>query len=614
MAKAFKLNYSTPTNNNQRISSNLHNRQIAQPDHNKQLSKEKSTVSFLLEEKKRLNSDFKTREDEFLDKQIQHEKKIKELNNILVKTETLQLAQETREKMKQLNKEIKLENSTKINHLSRVFTVQVAKSREELYFSNVSKMANVSKSISIPNEEFSDDTTPSIERKFLNEETEYAKLWNYWYKKCDECKYDKTSYDKAYKDMQQKIERLQTQLGDLKGKCKDTSYVSDTRNPLSQKLDNENVELEFQDTSANTKFAKQPIVENLPKIGKTNALSIPVTSNSVSTSQEPKSVNNDKVIAPGMEEKQVPNTVSASSRTKLIIVSQPPIITKKNVNFDVHGLSSTGVDNSKTRRPLPRSNTKNDRVPSVSKSKLVALSGDNACNSNTMEPKIKWFPNSTSLLGRLSRFVYGTVRFGNDHVTAILGFGDLQINPFKTSREEKHVPNNVSASARTKPITVSQPSVITKKEMNYDSNGFSSTGIDNTKTRRPQHRSNTKNDRVPSTSNSSQNKNKRAEVEEHHRNLLLSKNTKHMSSACNNIKLDSQNVISKVVCAMYSGYSKHMTGNLKLLINFVWMFLGTVRFGSDHVAAIMGFGDLQWGNILITRVNSLKDWVITCSR
>nr|GFB49531.1 hypothetical protein [Tanacetum cinerariifolium] len=31
MAKAFKLNYSTSTNNNQRISSNLRNRQIAQP-------------------------------------------------------------------------------------------------------------------------------------------------------------------------------------------------------------------------------------------------------------------------------------------------------------------------------------------------------------------------------------------------------------------------------------------------------------------------------------------------------------------------------------------------------------------------------------------------------
>ncbi|GJR35254.1 retrovirus-related pol polyprotein from transposon TNT 1-94 [Tanacetum coccineum] len=34
IAKAFKLNYSTPTNNNQRISSNPRNRQIAQPSMN----------------------------------------------------------------------------------------------------------------------------------------------------------------------------------------------------------------------------------------------------------------------------------------------------------------------------------------------------------------------------------------------------------------------------------------------------------------------------------------------------------------------------------------------------------------------------------------------------
>nr|GEX49352.1 retrovirus-related Pol polyprotein from transposon TNT 1-94 [Tanacetum cinerariifolium]GEY75798.1 retrovirus-related Pol polyprotein from transposon TNT 1-94 [Tanacetum cinerariifolium] len=49
-----------------------------------------------------------------------------------------------------------------------------------------------------------------------------------------------------------------------------------------------------------------------------------------------------------------------------------------------------------------------------------------------------------------------------------------------------------------------------------------------------------------------------------------------------------------------------MTGNLKLLINFVWKFMGTVRFRNDHVAAILGFGDLQWGNILITRVYFIK--------
>nr|GFB08953.1 integrase, catalytic region, zinc finger, CCHC-type, peptidase aspartic, catalytic [Tanacetum cinerariifolium] len=125
----------------------------------------------------------------------------------------------------------------------------------------------------------------------------------------------------------------------------------------------------------------------------------------------------------------------------------------------------------------------------------------------------------------------------------------FRIRPDKISREAKHVPNTVSTSSRTKPITVLQPNVITKKNVNSDLNGLSSTGLDNTKTRRPQPRSNTKNDRVPSASKSSRSKNKDTEVEDHHRNLLLSKNNEHISSACNNSKIDSQDVISKVVCA-----------------------------------------------------------------
>nr|GEZ44846.1 hypothetical protein [Tanacetum cinerariifolium] len=286
---------------------------------------------------------------------------------------------------------------------------------------------------------------------------------------------------------------LQAQLGDIKGKSKDTSCVSDTLNPLSQKLENENVELEFQvyvqrdnkrGTSTITKFAKQSILRKPPKLDETHALSKPVTSNSIPTPQESKVVKNDKVIAPGMfrinpfktsrEEKHVPNTASASNRTKPITVSQPLVFTKKDVNSDSNGLSSTGVDNTKTRRPRPRSNTKNDRVLFVSKSscnknkeveqclisvnhdvclrnyvngktsrgkkqkanvsikekqknnsqrwsptrrlfdlkgKIIKSSesesqsdcsnGDNACTSNTLEPKIKRFPNSTSLLGRV---------------------------------------------------------------------------------------------------------------------------------------------------------------------------------------------------------------------
>nr|GFA98532.1 hypothetical protein [Tanacetum cinerariifolium] len=70
--------------------------------------------------------------------------------------------------------------------------------------------------------------------------------------------------------------------------------------------------------SKNTKFAKQPNVEIIPKIDEINALSKPVTSNSVFTPQVSKGVNNAKVIAPGMfrispdkvsrEAKKVPHT------------------------------------------------------------------------------------------------------------------------------------------------------------------------------------------------------------------------------------------------------------------------------------------------------------------
>nr|GEY39103.1 retrotransposon protein, putative, unclassified [Tanacetum cinerariifolium] len=39
--------------------------------------------------------------------------------------------------------------------------------------------------------------------------------------------------------------------------------------------------------------------------------------------------------------------------------------------------------------------------------------------------------------------------------------------------------------------------------------------------------------------------------------------------------------------------SKHMTGNLKLLTNFVEKFLDSVKFGNDQIAPILGYGDLK---------------------
>nr|GEY44077.1 retrovirus-related Pol polyprotein from transposon TNT 1-94 [Tanacetum cinerariifolium] len=51
-----------------------------------------------------------------------------------------------------------------------------------------------------------------------------------------------------------------------------------------------------------------------------------------------------------------------------------------------------------------------------------------------------------------------------------------------------------------------------------------------------------------------------------------------------------------------SGCSKHMTGNLKLLINFMEKFLGMMKFGNDQIAPILGYGDLVQGAVTIKRV------------
>nr|GEY88510.1 hypothetical protein [Tanacetum cinerariifolium] len=62
--------------------------------------------------------------------------------------------------------------------------------------------------------------------------------------------------------------------------------------------------------------------------------------------------------------------------------------------------------------------------------------------------------------------------------------------------------------------------------------------------------------------------------------------------ASESIKKPRNNLIDIVLFIIESGCSKHMTGNLKLLINFVEMFLGTVKFGNDQIAPILGYGDL----------------------
>nr|GEX69479.1 hypothetical protein [Tanacetum cinerariifolium] len=313
--------------------------------------------------------------------------------------------------------------------------------------------------------------------------------------KLEQCKFNKISYDKAYNDMQQKIKWLQAQLGDLKGKSKDTSCVADTLNPLSQKLENENVELEFQvlnyakenahlkttyknlfdtvfmtrtqtktiiatlqhklhdsiyenaklkaqlfkkvsirkdntcGTSMNTKFAKQSILGKPPKIGKTRALSKPVTSNLIPTPQESKVVKNDKNVKS--------KVVCAMCKQCLISINHDVCLLnyvngktshakkeKANVSiFEKQKKHQPKVKKTKKVGFIKRLATPKPSKPrfflrwsptgrlfdlkgkiiasSESKSQSDCANGDNACTSNPLEPTTKRFPNYTSFLGRV---------------------------------------------------------------------------------------------------------------------------------------------------------------------------------------------------------------------
>ncbi|GJS76003.1 retrovirus-related pol polyprotein from transposon TNT 1-94 [Tanacetum coccineum] len=61
-------------------------------------------------------------------------------------------------------------------------------------------------------------------------------------------------------------------------------------------------------------------------------------------------------------------------------------------------------------------------------------------------------------------------------------------------------------------------------------------------------------------------------------------------------------IVQLILFIVDFGCTKHMTGNLSLLCNFMEKYLGTVRFGNDQFVPILGYGDLVQGNITIKRV------------
>ncbi|GKB47374.1 hypothetical protein Tco_0898127, partial [Tanacetum coccineum] len=301
-----------------------------------------------------------------------------------------------------------------------------------------------------------DHTKEKLESCVIKKEKEYIVLWNNWYKKCEECKYDKISYNKAYNDMQNQIERLQPQLGDLKGKSSNTQCASNTLDPLSQKHEDENYSV--------TPLPKSTVI---PKVGESNALSKLVTSNSASSSRDSTVVNNERVIAPGIfrinhfkasrVDNFVPNKhVKASVRTKPITVSQHHVITKKYVNSNTNGFSPKDVESTtRTRRPQHRNNPQYDKVPSKSKSSFLSQNFEkieenhrNLQSSNNQEHKSSEYNNiKLAIQDEKSKIIGATCKqclITANHDECVLQY----VNGMKSRKKNKSA--NVSKSENQK--------------------------------------------------------------------------------------------------------------------------------------------------------------------
>ncbi|GJU37323.1 hypothetical protein Tco_1185677 [Tanacetum coccineum] len=278
MAKAFKLNYSTPTNNNQRILSNPHNRQIAQSGMNmgqdKQMQMVRGNGGNYSESKRsesaRAEGNAIRNNDGLAEVQLSNNCYNNDIFNMFTQeeqyTELLKPIPELHQVQQNDSNVISMVpsveqgggnsrttsyNSTKFVRDFKSLTKEADESLTkhkalELEIERLLRAAVSQDIMSIVQSNSVVDTSnlqtklecmkERFENCFIKKENEYPKFWNDWYKKCEECKYNKISYDKAYNNMQQKIEWLQAQLGDLKGKCKDTPCVSDTLDPLSHKL------------------------------------------------------------------------------------------------------------------------------------------------------------------------------------------------------------------------------------------------------------------------------------------------------------------------------------------------------------------------------------------
>nr|GEV95203.1 hypothetical protein [Tanacetum cinerariifolium] len=378
IAKGFKLNYSTPTNNNQRISSNPRNRQIAQPSMNMGQDRQMQMVGGNGENQFRQYAGQNVGNLNGYNA-VQNNGLIGVLGNAnrnLNGNGNLVAARAEENAVGHNGNQIRCYNYRGVAEEFDLMAAATDLDEIEKVNANCILMANLQQASTSGTQS---DKAPVYDSDGSAEVHDYEN--------CDDNEiFNMFTQEEQYTELLEPIPE-QHQVFDQK--------------------DNK------RGTSRNTKFTKQSILGKPPMLDDIHALSKPDTSNSDPTPQESKIMKNNKVIAPEMFRINPFKTSREAKRVK-----KP-----KKVRF-IERLATPKPSKPRSLlrwSPTGRMFDLNGKIiaSSESKSQSDCSKGDNACTSNPVEPTIKRFPNATFYLA-------GTIRFGNDHVAAILGFGDLQ--------------------------------------------------------------------------------------------------------------------------------------------------------------------------------------------
>ncbi|GKD65407.1 retrovirus-related pol polyprotein from transposon TNT 1-94 [Tanacetum coccineum] len=403
MAKAFKLNYSTPTNNNQRISSNPRNRQIAQPGMNMGQDRQMRMVG----------ANFGNQFRQYAGQNVRYQNGYNAVQN--VRNQVVQDAVQNQAARAEGNatgnngNQIRCYNCRGLGHLARNCTVRPRRrdaaylqtqlliaQKEEAGIHLQAKKKKKRRQASTSGTQT--DKAPVYDSERTGLEEQYTDLLEP-IPEPHQVQQNDSNVISEISSVEQEGEHLELELRGLLRAVVSQDIMSIVQNPsvvdssnLQTELDRTKERLEnfseqvdtTKGTSTNTKFANQsterkpslqPVRKNLvvrqpnafqsehttssknrvpQKVDETNDLSKPVTSNSVPTPQESKIMKHDNVIAPGMfrinpfkpsREKVCPNKVKRALGQLQSPFHNLMSSLRKMVNSDLKWFNSTGVDN-----------------------------------------------------------------------------------------------------------------------------------------------------------------------------------------------------------------------------------------------------------------------------